>query len=653
MNGIKALSDEELLKLVDQSEQPTPSLSALSDEELLSMSELPTEPTDLKKQAQQAMMEDFATRMHAMEAMGKGGQKGLLDFLSGAGRLGAKAADHFLGTTLQEKIPTYEPTEETKELLSQYPGAAALGEFAGGALPLAALPEAAVGKITSLEPLLAQLPKALQGTGRLAGRLAKGAGVSAALAPVYEPEKDVLSVGKQGALLGGLGAALGPVAGLVMRGMKQAARMGGTASSAEVKDAIDAAKRLGVKIPLGEATESPILKKTQSSFLSDLPFSGMSQEYIKIGKGLNDQIESILSDIQPSIEKNVGSSLQDAIISATKKAESEKRNLYKDVHTLAEKTGHKVSTDSYRKTASDLMKEITRFNEENVEFKDVFDPSIYSILDKARGSKTKSFEGAFDLDKRINNELKKSDSQGDYATSSILRQLKDSINTDIDSSAAKSGDSNLINAWNKAKSHFKNEVVPLRKNDISKFTKSDADLDTIIPTFLKTGQFERPQLLNRLTKNLSEEEKGNVAHQYLTKSLREGQELNSDSVLTAYNKLGDKQKNLLFGKEDKKKLDDVLKIRKLMGMDLKQMMQPKTGEKMSKLVALTSPATAYLAGGPAGALGLLSGGRLGKEALMSDWLKNIYLKSLSESKTPELGRLSQLGLPIAKTIENK
>ena len=88
MNGIKALSDDELLKLVDQSEKPTRSLSALSDQELLSMAELPIEPKDLKKQAQQAMMEDFAGRMHAMEAMGKGGQKGLLDFLSGAGRLG-------------------------------------------------------------------------------------------------------------------------------------------------------------------------------------------------------------------------------------------------------------------------------------------------------------------------------------------------------------------------------------------------------------------------------------------------------------------------------------------------------------------------------------------------------------------------------------
>ena len=156
----------------------------------------------------------------------------------------------------------------------------------------------------------------------------------------------------------------------------------------------------------------------------------------------------------------------------------------------------------------------------------------------------------------------------------------------------------------------------------------------------------------------SRSEKGNVGHQFLTKSLRqEGDDLklNSDKVLNAYNKLGNKQRDLLFSKQDKRKLDDALKLRKLMGMDLSQMISPKTGEKVAKSIGLTSPVGAYALGGPAAAAGLLAGGRAAKEAVMSDALKSLYLKALQQSQmqSPELGRAALTGIPLLGNNRNK
>jgi hypothetical protein len=599
----------------------------------------------------------LGTMMQAGAGM-SGAKKGLMDFLSGAGQLGSRGLEAITGGAVSPQVPEYQPSKTEQMLMGGFPKTAAVGEFAGSALPLAALPEAAAGKMASLEPYLAQLSKGAASAGRLGGRLAKGAGVGAGVAPIYQPKQDLASSMEEGALGGAAGAALGPMLGAAGRGVGKAFSMGGTATEAEVKDAMEAAKRLGIKIPLAETIKSPVMKQGQSSFLTALPFSGMSKEYIKAGEGLNEQIDGLLKGIAPKTDQSVGKTLQEALIGAKSSAESEKNKLYSKVNDIASGMDQKVSPESYRGKAAQHLNEITKYAEDNEEFKDIFDPSVYSILNKATKKGDLSYEAAFDLDKRINNALQKSDAAQDYPTSSILRSLKGSINEDIDRSASTSGNEELTNAWQEAKNHFQSEVAPLRERDINKLTKREADLDTIIPNFLKTGAYERPQLLSRLTKHLSDEEKGNVGHQFLTKSLRqEGDDLklNSDKVLNAYNKLGNKQRDLLFSKQDKRKLDDALKLRKLMGMDLSQMISPKTGEKVAKSIGLTSPVGAYALGGPAAAAGLLAGGRAAKEAVMSDALKSLYLKALQQSQmqSPELGRAALTGIPLLGNNRNK
>ena len=192
--------------------------------------------------------------------------------------------------------------------------------------------------------------------------------------------------------------------------------------------------------------------------------------------------------------------------------------------------------------------------------------------------------------------------------------------------------------------------MPVRTKEITNITKPDADLDTVTQTFIKTGQYERPTQLKKITKHLTQEEKGNLAHSYLTKSDKDiGSEglSNLDKTLTAYGKLGRQQKEQLFTKEQKKKFDDILMLRKAYGMDLQQMLQPKTGEKAAKAAGMLAPLTVGGVYGIPAALGTVAGGQLAKQALMSDLAKTAYMRS-QRLKQPKIdfGRGQYLGLPF-------
>lgn len=586
--------------------------------------------------------------------------QGLLDVGANIGNAEAKGVDYLLGTQFSKNTPrvTLPTSFAMQQAIQQYPGTYGAGQFVGGAAPMAIIPEAAMGKLQSASPYIEQLPKYLQGLGSLGGRAVKGAGLGVALSPAYNNGQDLSQGAEQGATLGALGSMIDPALGGAYRSAGNLMKMGGTASKKEVEDAMESAKRLGVKIPLAETIKSPMGKSMQSSFLSSLPFSGMGKEYVNIGEGLQSQLESLLKDMQPKSDLSVSKDLQSALINARKSAENEKGNLYSRVSDIAKGSSEKVSPNNYRDTAQGKLSDITEFMKDNEEFKDIFDPSVYSILQKASGKGDLSYKAAFDLDKRINGALQKSDSSGDYPTSSILRSLKGAINNDIDQSAENSGNIELTNAWKEAKKHFQENVIPLREGSISKFTDKNSDLDTLIPSFIKTGAYERPQLLNKLTEHLTDDQKSNLAHQYLTKSMKDiggEDQLESDKVITAYNKLGKKQKDLLFRSQERSKLDDISKIRDMMGMDLKQMISPKTGEKAAKVTAILAPVAAGVAGGLPGAIAAASAGNLSKRAIMSDALKNAYLKALqmSQEQNPNIGRAAYLGLPLSMNNGNK
>jgi hypothetical protein len=615
------------------------------------MAAIPEAPEG-KFDPQDPVSHDFLQNIGSAYAGYQGAKKGLTEFLLGGGKLGAKAIDYMFGTQLHDKVPDYTPDTMQQVFMEQYPTSSGIGEFIGGSLPLLALPEAALGKIASLEPYIEGLPKALQGVTGFGGRVAKGAAVGAPIGAIYSPDEPLSESMTLGAITGGLGSAAEPVLqkglGLGTEALKNV--FGGTSTPSQVKRLTDAAKRQGVKLLLGEAIESPMLKKFQGSFLENLPFSGMSKQYKQAGMGLTKQLESALKEIAPESDKQIGKITQDALRKASKTAEQKNRSLYNQVERIADNTGSVVMPKNYAQTAEKKLASITKYAKENPEIKDVFKSDIYRTLKQASDKKPISYGAAFDLDRRLNNQISQAKVAGDVPLSSLLSSIKTALNKDINTSAQSSNNQVLANKWREAKKHFQENVVPVRTKEITNITKPDADLDSVTQTFIKTGQYERPTQLKKITKHLTQEEKGNLAHSYLTKSDKDiGSEglSNLDKTLTAYGKLGRQQKEQLFTKEQKKKFDDILMLRKAYGMDLQQMLQPKTGEKAAKAAGMLAPLTVGGIYGIPAALGTVAGGQLAKQALMSDLAKTAYMRS-QRLKQPKIdfGRGQYLGLPF-------
>ena len=422
---------------------------------------------------QDKVSHDYLQAIGSAYAGYQGAKKGLTEFLLGGGKLGAKAIDYMFGTQLHDKVPDYTPDTMQQVFIKQYPTSSGIGEFIGGSLPLIALPEAAAGKIASLEPYIEGLPKALQGVTRFGGRLAKGAAVGAPIGAIYSPDEPLSESMTLGAVTGGLGSAAEPVLqkglGLGTEVLKNV--FGGTSTPSQVKRLTDAAKRQDVKLLLGEAIESPMLKKFQGSFLENLPFSGMSKQYKQAGMGLTKQLESALKEIAPESDKQIGKITQDSLRKASKTAEQKNRSLYNQVERIADNTGSVVMPKNYAQTAEKKLASITKYAKENPEIKDVFKSDIYRTLKKASKKKPISYGAAFDLDRKLNNQISQANVAGDVPLSSLLSSIKTALNKDINTSAQSSNNQVLANKWREAKKHFQENVVPVRTKEISKYHK--------------------------------------------------------------------------------------------------------------------------------------------------------------------------------------
>jgi hypothetical protein len=619
------------------------------------------------------------------------------------GKLGARGIDAVFGSNLKSKVPDnlVSFTPEEQAIIDQHPNYFKGGKVAGAVAPML-MPLGIASKgasyvekgIESYPKLAAMLgKKGTKTAAKIAGRSAEGA----AIVPVYNPD-DPLKAAGEGAIIGAasvpaeaaLGYGLGMGAKYAGKGLKKI--FGAHASPEEVERNMKAADIVGTSSSFGEVSGSPTLKMFES-LSAHIPFSGNAGAYVKRGRDIQKSVADVVEDMRPkdvidangiSNKMDVDEALQNALIKATRQAESTKSRLYKLVSGHADKTKEKVSMTNYEQAAKENIKQIEKFSKENKEFSDIYDPTLASklksitknesnqsnILDKngkqfeTKVEKERSFGAAFDLDKRINAAIENADAKGDRSSESVLLSLKAALNKDIDQSALASDNKELVKNWIKAKEHFKNNVIPLRDKNIIKFTKKDERNERIIPTFLKGGQFEQPQLLEKLTRYLSPKEKTYVAHEYLTKGLREvyGQtEIKEGNILNAYKKMGDDTKKILFTPEQRMKLDSALIAKENTGLDLNQMVQPKTGEKMAK-AALALGSLGIATGNVDQERGKEAAELIGTAKLLGLLSRNKkfqhgYLNRLKESEKPvkavNLDGVSRYAYPFLSTDNQK
>jgi hypothetical protein len=657
MQGIESLSDEELLKL-SQPSKPSGGIESLSDEELMAMVGKQQAPA----QADPGHYDDASSLIQTMMAAGSGAagvRKGLADFLSGAGRLGAKGLEALTGADIESKVPQFQPSQTEQMLMQASPTAAGIGEFAGGSLPLAALPEAAAGEMASLAPMIEKLPASMRGLAGLTGRGAKGAAVGSALAPVYSPDEDIRSSLETGGALGLAGSMLGPMAGGLSRSIGKALGMGGTASAEKVKGVMDAADRLDVNLPLAETIDSRAVNKLQKIGLKNIPGSGMSQEYTNLTGGLTDQINGLMQKLNPENE-HAGESTKNFLSQKYGSLKDQVQDMYSDVQNSVEMSapGDIHKTDELFSQADSIKKEISK-SEKLPGGKIKVPSSVRDFIGDVKKEKV-GLDDAFRQDEIINEyigDAKAKAATGDKEGNRELRyfnKLKEANLNDVDSTIKSVDSPEISEKWRDAKEFYKDNLVPFERKSstLRKIVRPGTRGDEVQSMFLRTsGQQPKAQILSEVSDQLPQEIKDQLAHNYLAGPKDES----PLKVIDKYEKLQPKQRDLLFSPEDKQKLDDLLTMKKHVGSkEFNQMFVADTG---SQSPALAVPAAIYAAGhafgGPFGGLaalgGAAAGGRGLKEALMSDALKKMYLKSLKASQitSPELGRSSYLGIPTS------
>jgi hypothetical protein len=546
-------------------------------------------------------------------------------------------------------------------------------------------------------------------------------GINEALAPAFQPDKKLSDAYIEGIPLSALGALIPGAAATGKRAIGSLRSKGGTATEEEVNRNLEAAKTIGIDLPLAQATASPLVSGTQSSLLANTPFSGMSQHFVNTGKTLKNKSNDIVNDL-------VGNStMKDVMTNAMKnyeEAKTQSTQNYKAVDNRIKELGeNKLLDQNYEKLKrfekentiepnkdnengfivhssnqekpeesksqfnyyispkSNIKKielndsefnKIKNMNEEElntylyknhdiiptkggktdgIKIVNKEEPSLSTYLiknpdkiiseEEARPKITnrsnltntakyflKRPEGIKDnadlmkdleeasrgepIDFSVSgptkskyfNKQRIAGRAGDNASESIYRALGAAHAADINNAVKEINDPQLDQLLNKANSHYKEWLAPVKTKEnvaLRKFVKGNGRPGQLINSFSKTG-WDDPDLQEQILKFLDPKSQRNYTGHLLSKFKRTGfkgeEKLKEDRMLGHYEGLGDKTKEKLFqhAPEEKQTLDAINHMKSLYNLDLKQLINAKSGEKSAKSLALYLTALAGLGG---------------------------------------------------------
>lgn len=443
----------------------------------------------------------------------------------------------------------------------------------------------------------------------------QGAISGAATAPLFMPDTENLQAMATG---GALGGAVGGALSGIPAAVRSFRKMGGTATPEEIKSALRDADIAGVSLPLAETVESPMLKGFQSAWLSKTPGSGMAREYHEIGNklrsGVTDTIEELAGNQNvEGLSGDIFNGLKEGWRSG-RKATAE---AYGNVAKIAQETGQQINLGPLYQNLSSLAKDHTSMDE--------IVPGISRLvstrkLDRFMKDIKKNtlppsnniidFSKARQFDEFLNKANRDAISGDDKRLSNVITSLKKSLNYSIDSSIDSANNPQLSNAWQNAKQTYIEKLVPYEDKDILKFLRGKRGASQIIPTFIKSGTWENPEQMKKLTSLLPEEQKKPLGALFLSR----GRDINPDNVpkmLSVFNKIGNQTKRQLFPPEAIEKFNAIMRTGKRLGAQKDQMYIPKTGDQSAIRDSMAGWST-LLMGAAAGGFGVA--GHLGAAA---------------------------------------
>jgi hypothetical protein len=509
---------------------------------------------------------------------------------------------------------------------------------------------------------------ALRGIRAIPG-LARRAIGGAAFGAATQPKEPLL-----GGVLGGL---LSPAADLAtaavapLQATKGLLRYLNPKRSAEAVEAIQKALPPGVSLPAGTLMQSSPLMNIEN-IVEKIPGAGMKRSaqelHLNIKNTLNDFMNRLHGKNEPDLNKSVFDEMHQGYQDAESRYDQALKEFFDnargnpEAQALTNPAGLQIPDTRlihsvYTKRSAPIFKRIAGMKSPPEDMKALQDALNDYHPDKIQPSLTNLQD--FEREKRMIN-LKRREEWGKkhYITAKFLGDLRRTLMRDLGSSAENVAPG-LANKLRESDAIYRNEVIPYKKvgtkntpfwNVIKEAESkgSEPNTDKFIQKYFKPGaDVDQANLMNELiTRSANPEKTRNLLLNYHFRPTREAEEINPSKFMGKYKKLGEMQKQSLFG-HLKPDLDNFSNLKAAYGEIFNPDFMPKTGFQMAKLAIPLAESSGLIGGGLAGhfpaALAALAGTTIGARGLgkllQSDILPSLMQRAAKAGAMPLTAKL--------------
>lgn len=406
----------------------------------------------------------------------------------------------------------------------------------------------------------------------------------------------------------------------------------------------------GTTTGLGDVLGSPSLKKTLENRLPGIPLSGTENVLQQTGRQVTQKGADLLESIGDTLPQGDKTAiLQNAIKNASREARNKKNELYKVPDNIANKAGIEIPRTNFQKIANETLQKI----DQSPELKAELPSDIYSNLKRyAKNQKGNTLEASNIFKGKLGDKASEYYKAGKMFEYNVMRDLKDALGNDIEQTIESSNIPELKDAYRNAQENYALNFKPFEDPAVTKFTREGGDPDLMLSHFLKTGANDRSTLLNKLTSKLPKELQQLPLYMHLSKAINKG-EFSPTRFRTLYNKLGDKQKELLIpDTKMRKSFEDYTKLVEMNIEGLDVMRNPKTGYRnLQSVLSAIQGIVGYGVGNVPGAIAGLTipgmAAKLATHVLTSPKVRQSLVQAIikSKGKNPVQKQLKLLGLP--------
>lgn len=428
----------------------------------------------------------------------------------------------------------------------------------------------------------------------------------------------------------------------------------------------------GTQTPLGDVIKSPALKRAFENATSNVPFAGADEILSNVTKQIEDVGQKAFDNLS-----NLGRAgdiidtnylIKNELEGAFKKAETNKRSLYKEANNLAKKENINFEMENFRNLTNEIGERLADSPLLQSE------PELSSGLRKImRAEPVKTSKGKSNIVDEFGNQIstekvttsslpelqvyasklsqeagrsRKSPNAIDRGNAKLYERAASAIRNDIRDTIESKGSTELKNAYKDANQNYAENFAPFLEGDIYKLIQSDKDAGTIANTIIKPSKRIDDASLIKKAQNLLPKDKQNlIGYTMLKKAVDENGNIDVKTLNKTLNSLGDRQFEALFpGKKTQQSLKDFQRLYKLNSEALNAMFNPKTGQRnstyLTKAILAGAASGATFAGGPAGALTSLAqlgtaigGSRIFNKLISSENFRNKVAEEILNNKS--------------------